>query len=655
MITRVITLILLLIMTTIVLAKGLEDEKAYIMEPIVVKGEKARDLIGEPLTESSGLELSTSLINEGEIERQGANTIVEALEYVPGVWVETRGRKVKQFLSVRGQKYPYTEYAIDGAWQREFHEMPYFFSASNIQRIEVIRSSAALLKGLSGLVGIINIIPKKYDKPETSTEMEYGTFDSYRFHLSHGDRVGKVSYAFDLGSNHTQGPENRNAEEGMTNFLGNFNWQPLKTISINAHLFHLYGKRELIRALPPAAESYQKTSERFDPLEATMGVVKTHFRPVDKASTEFILHYVDRDSRFYSDPGDPHKTTRDWDYELGLNLTQAISLSNNNVVRFGGLYNHWVAPNGKRFYEGKRNDLVTYSAVIVDEHRFGPLTLDGGIRWVKDHINDYASFNIEESMKGLGNITPIKDQWQPSVFNGSVGASYYPLLRVSLHLNLASGYIKPNPGALDVELKDPKNEKRIKIDLGIRGIHEKIGLVSLVGFFTQQKDAIVLSGRTKKTNDRVLELYLNQDQDQLGLEIEFRTVPLLGFIEPFFNGVAFKSRADSNGEMVEDKDQPKLIMSGGLYASKSNLDLNILWKYISSYESVRFAAGNPPSPQPLGDFHVLKATIGYSLGSNHRARIYMEVENLMDSEFSTVVGYPDLGRRFTLGLRQSFL
>ena len=86
-----------------------------------------RDPLARPRIEPVGLEATVSTVEQEQITRQGAKTVVEALEYVPGAWIESRGRKVKQFFSIRGQRYPYPDYAIDGAWQREFHETPYFF------------------------------------------------------------------------------------------------------------------------------------------------------------------------------------------------------------------------------------------------------------------------------------------------------------------------------------------------------------------------------------------------------------------------------------------------------------------------------------------------------------------------------------------------
>jgi outer membrane receptor protein involved in Fe transport len=46
--------------------------------------------------------------------------------------------------------------------------------------------------------------------------------------------------------------------------------------------------------------------------------------------------------------------------------------------------------------------------------------------------------------------------------------------------------------------------------------------------------------------------------------------------------------------------------------------------------------------------------VGYSLGKRERLRIYVEATNLTDSRYSTVVGYPDYGRRFQVGIRQIF-
>jgi len=160
-----------------------------------------RDLITRPFAESPGLEAATSVIGRKEIEELHAYSVVDAMKYVPGAWTETRGRKVKSFYSIRGQRYPHPGYLIDGAWFREFHEINYYLSAANFDRIEVLRSSSALLSGPGGMTGMINLVPRTYDERETRVEGLYGTHNTFRSDVAHGD-IG-VGYNYGLGAGFT--------------------------------------------------------------------------------------------------------------------------------------------------------------------------------------------------------------------------------------------------------------------------------------------------------------------------------------------------------------------------------------------------------------------------------------------------------------------
>ena len=629
------------------------------MGPVTVTGEYERNLTKNPIIESPGLDLSTSVIQAREIKQQGAKTVVEALKYVPGALVESRGRKVKQFFSIRGQRYPYPEYAINGAWQREFHETPYFFSSADIERIEVVRSSAALLTGINGMAGVINIITKEYESPTTIREIEYGTFGSYRAHISHGAKIGNVSYANGLGTNHTDGPAGLNAEEGITNFYGSVKWTPTSNLTVRYNLFHLDGKRELRLAVAPAAKRFLTEISSYDPYRTTMTNLKINYSVSEKASTEFLAYYSDRNPEFIIEDNETHEISRvnERDYEWGANLIQSFSVTQRNVLRFGGLYNHWVAPNGKRFYVGRRNDLHTISGVIVDEHRFNSITLDAGVRWARTYIDEYGAFNIEGSGGQFTKVGPIKEEWEPAVFQGSFGASYALFNLTSLHLNAAVGQVQPRRGSLDVDLNEPENETRIKLDVGVRSLSAKFGQISLVGFLTRQKNAIVLSGRRYEQFDRVLELYLNRDQEQYGVELETRVTSLFSSLQGFLNLTAMKTRAKVDESLEENKEYPELISSAGIYFQKNNIDVTALAKYVSSFENKRFAApavDGTVYPQPLGDYFVADLNAGYSVGTNYVTKFYFEIKNILDIKYSTVVGYPDFGRTILVGLRQSF-
>lgn len=199
---------------------------------------------------------SISKISYEDIRKQSAANVVEAMNFIPGGMIETRGRQVKQFFSVRGQKYPYPDYAINGIWQKEFEELPYFLPTSDIEEIEIIRSSAALLTGLSGMAGLINIKTREYSAPETNIELEYGSFNNLHSHLSNGNKIGNFSYAAGIGYDKSDGPSGKHAKEDMADLYTQVQWKPSDKLSIKANLFYLNGKRELRIAELPADKKY---------------------------------------------------------------------------------------------------------------------------------------------------------------------------------------------------------------------------------------------------------------------------------------------------------------------------------------------------------------------------------------------------------------
>lgn len=628
-------------------------EKMYILDTLRVEGTRLRDVLSQPMAESEALTLSTSVVSQADIEKQGAQTVIDALTYVPGAWIETRGRKVKQFFSIRGQTYPYPDYALDGAWQREFHELPFFFSAADIERIEVVRSSAALLKGVQGHVGIVNIVPRIYETRETSGEVACGTHQSYRARISHGATVDNVSYALSVQHTSTDGPEGRQAAERMTNLRTQVRWKPSQRLRIQAHAFYLAGRQELAQALPPADIRFQNALESYDPYRALLVGVKTHFQQTMRASSELQVYYTRRDPEFVNRGSGTHITARERDNEWGGHFTQGLALSARNTLRFGGLYNRWVVPDGKRFYTGRRVDVETISGVVVNEHQFDRVSVDAGLRWVKTHINEYGGFNIGGSAAGFQKVPPVVDTWEPAMFNATAGVTFRPTKRTSYHLHLASGTLQPRRGTLDVTMQEPKNERRLKLDVGGQRTFDGIGRVSAVGFLVHKKDAILLSGQTQMVNGLLMELYANRDQRQYGVELEARSGFVHRDVEVFFNVMAIQSMDAQIGGMVRNQEQPQVILSGGMMAEKSGWEMNVFGKCVSGYESVRFVAGGggqPPRPQPLGDFVVFNASVGRQF--DRGLRVFLDGQNLTNRAFSTVVGYPDYGRRWTVGMSQ---
>ena len=518
-----------------------------------------------------------------------------------------------------------------------------------------MRSSAAILSGLSGMNGVVNIIPRRMAQGEISLTSEYGSFESYRVGAAVGGALGdKLEYTLSAGRPGTQGPSGKHAAEGITHLRGSFYWNPTPKLSITSHLMHLDGFRELARAIAPAGAKFQNTQEEYDPFRATLATVNALYSADGGATTDFTVNAVERNHIFRDESSDPATETAERDYEWSVNLLQSIPLAENNVFRVGGLYNHWAAPNGKRFYVGRRSDLETWSAVLADEHSVGDWTFDAGLRWMRTYINEYGAFNINGSASGLKNVEPITNQWEPGILTFNLGASWKASERFSFYGNFSRGGIKPRSGELDINYNTPQTETRTKLDIGMKHmLHKRVSLTASL-FHEVQDDAIVLSGQTEDVEGRTLELYLNRDQDRTGFELEVRGYVLGEGIQIFGNLTAMRSRMDEDGRMVRNREIPQFISSAGVYWAENFFDLSVLWKYVSNYESTRFVSGNPPLPQPLGDYQNVDIVCGVSLGTRPIYRIYFELRNLADDHYSTVVGYPDYGRRYTVGLNAVF-
>ncbi len=610
-----------------------------------------RDLVKRPLTESAGLDTATTVVGREEIRWLDAYSVIDALKYTPGAWTERRGRKVKQFFSVRGQRYPYPTYVIDGAWQREFHETNYFFNAATIERIEMVRSSSALLLGPGGMTGLVHIIPRTYTKQETRLDVEYGSDNTWLGNVSHGNVVGKkLSYGVGIGYRHTDGPSHENAEENITNFFGRLVYRPTKPLTLSLKAYSYTGDRELQLAEPPATGTLQTRRDSYDPICMYMVVGKARYEASDRASTEITTSYAHR--RLYG-----HRVgSADWierDYEYGSRVIQSLKIGDNNTLRFGGMFNHWVSPTGKRFYVGRRGELGTYSGVIVDEHDFGKLDVNVGYRLTRTRIDKFGGLNVEGVAGPLSTVL-IENEWEDPLQTLTAGASYALSDVWSLHGNLALGQIAAKPGMVDAQLGRPGAERRTKFDLGIKGQWKSFGEASLTGFYVHQKDAALLSGQKVTVNGDDYGLYENADRDSYGIELDVRTRRFDSGFQFFFNAVAMQTRRQgADGDWMRDKEVPECILGGGVSWLWKGLEISLLTKHVASYENDRFLPGGS-DPASLGAFTDLDAKVTYHFGEDRQHYVFFGLENICNKKYSTVAGYPDEGRRFKTGLGFKF-
>lgn len=632
-----------------------QDSEAHRLSEITVTAPRPpdytelteRDLIERPITESPGLDTAISVVGRIEIEEQNPYSIVDAMNYISGAWTETRGRKEKQFFSVRGQRYPYPGYLIDGAWFREFDEIKYYLSAENFDRIEILRSSSALILGPGGLTGMVNLIPRNYDRKETHAEGIYGTHNSFRGNVTHGDLGKNYNYGLGVGYFHTDGASERNAVENMVNLYGRIQYQLNSDLDLSWTNYMLHGDRELQLALPPATKTLQTRRESFDPMQTYVTVAKLHYEPDKSQATELIANYGSR--RF-----DGHSVgSADWleqDYEYGATIIHSHELSAKNILRITGLYHRWITPTGKRFYVGNPGDIRTYSGAIVDEHEFGRLNASLGYRYTREHIEEFGGFNVEGTAGSLASVK-VNDEWSDPLHAINLGASLEVTSIMSLLGNVSWGQLAAQPGMVDLNLNQPGAEDRYKFDLGVRWRWESFGGLGLTGFYTRREDAAMVSQTKVLVDDEPYALFTADDQENYGFETDLRTRRFSSGVQFFINATVMRTRRTINGEWVDDREVPEIIMAGGMLYARNSLSLSLYAKYLSEYENERFLpAGSPPAP--LGAFIDLTGQVSYTFKTD--MEIFVRVENITDDEYSTVAGYPNEGTMFYMGVKKAF-
>ncbi len=599
-------------------------------------------------------------VSKVDIEKQGAVTLSDALKYVPGGWTETRGRKSKQFFSVRGQKYPYPDYSIDGVWQKEFEETAYFLSALDIESVEIVRSSNALAKGLSGLTGVIEVKTKKPEKETVSLLAKYGENNNYVTSLQYGNKIKELSFNTSASFFGTDGIPDRNGKERISNFHGNMDWDISKNLSLKAGVTYISGMREFVAIVDPGLSKLATREEKFDPVHTWVTYAKLSYKGNDGSQTDLQANYSYRDANYqnYNLKNETTSTHHDKDSEFGLNILHSRPLSTTNTLRVGALYNHWVAPDGKRYYAGRRCDVHTWSGVITDEQKFGSLLLDAGFRLIGGHIDEWGGFGIEGSSSGFSSVASIVDEASPIEWQSTFGGSYVLSKATSLHYNFSGGSVAPRKGSLNADGETPGNETRFQHELGFRYKCSKNNEFTASAFYAKRNDAIGLSGETVVAdNDDIVELYENIDKNTLGVELATKlNIPVL-YSSVFANAVFMKNQEKEDGDMVEDKELPQTILNAGVQYEHSGIDANLFVHYTGKYHNNRFVNTTwveENGDYPLGDYLLLDFTGGYTFSGKLPVRLFVEVKNILDDKYESVACYPDAGRLFMVGVKLSY-
>lgn len=211
-------------------AQDTAQETITLQEVVVSAPRTDRKLVDTPA--------SITIITGEEIEEMGARNIVDVVENIPGIVKDSDSRDRLTFRGNRSVQSAGVLVLIDGvptntgiSGYSEYDAIP----IANIERIEVIRSSASIAFGPDAARGAINIITKKGETgaPKVKASVSYGAWKTWKASANVSGSVAKLDYAFSASGLDTEGYEDDQRQMGAARLSSGYNFSEDTRLGIN--------------------------------------------------------------------------------------------------------------------------------------------------------------------------------------------------------------------------------------------------------------------------------------------------------------------------------------------------------------------------------------------------------------------------------------
>lgn len=187
-------------------------------------------VIGVDFETQSATDAPKSLTVLQPAEWQTSASITEALEFVPGVDVQSRGAwGVQTDVSIRGGSFEQVALRVDGMrWSAPHtghHLMNIPIDPEDLAHVEVVKSGAGPWAGVGAFSGAINMETRSgMTSNRASFTAELGSFDWKRIRAHVDWNTGKVSHGISLSRASTSG-HIQNSDATIQRLMYGFNWQ----------------------------------------------------------------------------------------------------------------------------------------------------------------------------------------------------------------------------------------------------------------------------------------------------------------------------------------------------------------------------------------------------------------------------------------------
>jgi len=331
--------------------------------------------------------LTVSVVSNVQIENSSESALLPVLsEQVPGLFVTERG--VTGFgvstgsagqISLRGiGGSPNTQVLVLLNGNPQFmgimgHPLPDAYSASDVEKVEVIRGPASTLYGTNAMGGVINIITKeqKAEGFKGNARLMYGSYNTQKYMVNGGYKKDKFGVFASFNHNQTDGHRD-SSDFSINNGYLRMGYDISTHLNINAD-FSLAN----FDATDPGPEG-SKAGYTID-ITRGMGAVALDNK-FDKTNGSF---------RFFYNFGE-HNITDGFhskDNNYGIVLYQAFNLFKGNTItvgadykKYGGIAENVLAMKGAGTIFGDTTVTELAGYAYIQQELFKKLILNAGFR-----------------------------------------------------------------------------------------------------------------------------------------------------------------------------------------------------------------------------------------------------------------------------------
>ena len=602
-----------------------EALQEFTLDPMIVTATR---------TEKRDLDVpaTTSVISNEQLVDTGATTVENALRFATGITFksETIGEGNGEIM-IRGKRRG-TLVMVDGVplnFRTGYYNLDNI-NIDDVERVEIVRGGGAVLYGSDTTGGVINIIMK--NKRSNSISVSAGNYGVQKHQTSL--QLGKLGFGASWEKKGAVDAVTYPASTGKffdflggekTIFSANYRFDDALKMNVD-YSNHDYARRYNNKDGSPSDERhYDNDRNRF-----TLNYNKDGWNATayyNQCHIYYPYHYWTKGEKF--------KDARIYDYEdmkKGIDVTKQFDFEKDTLIigakvenesyEFHDSYDPGYKVKAPIDYQYDRN---IYSVFAQLDHKF-------------DDKNNV--------------IIGARETWTGSSPDGTNYSEFTPQIQylykmrddLSVYASVSKSFTLPTMNDM-YGMGDHHPNPDIKPEVGM---HYEAGLKHISGDHSWKLAVFKSDVKDFITEDSDLEMAVNEDNRNIGIELSSEVVNSNGFSANWGISYGNPEYRDADTNYQWHRNYGRLQANAGLkyQANKFNIALNASYLYDRVYKN---------SQEAIKPFLLTTAHVSYSPTKDHE--IFLNVDNMLDRiDITSHVSsrYKTLGTNFVLGYKYKF-